>query len=370
MSLFRIVLGVFITIGIGLVSFISCSIILDSCLNRYDDFSDACNKFIGPRGRKMAVLSSTLLMAGASIVYVVVIITCFYDFVNLFLYVADGQPDDFESPPQWNIPIASACFFAMLFALTLVQEMSALMKLNRLGIINVVFQLIFFVVKSFLEPNGIQLNSDTELASSGFVYLSGILMVSFFIHNAIIPIMKANKNQENNKRDLVAGFICVIISYLIVGILPNLAFEKDDIKQNFLEIFDIGDFYAFVARTGVLFQLTTIYPLLLYVVRTQIFVTYLEQPSVTKRQSTITNISLILIGIGIAILGVEIGLILSYVGSLCGLVYIFVLPPVLQIQQQRRHDGMKIRDYLKYGSIITVGFCVFILRILSDFVAF
>eukprot|EP00002_Diphylleia_rotans_P004101 TRINITY_DN12959_c0_g1_i10.p1 TRINITY_DN12959_c0_g1~~TRINITY_DN12959_c0_g1_i10.p1 ORF type:complete len:162 (+),score=18.76 TRINITY_DN12959_c0_g1_i10:136-621(+) len=156
----------------------------------------------------------------------------------------------------------------------------------------------------------------------------------------------------------------------IVGILPNLAFEKDDIKQNFLEIFDIGDFYAFVARTGVLFQLTTIYPLLLYVVRTQIFVTYLEQPSVTKRQSTITNISLILIGIGIAILGVEIGLILSYVGSLCGLVYIFVLPPVLQIQQQRRHDGMKIRDYLKYGSIITVGFCVFILRILSDFVAF
>lgn len=80
-------------------------------------------------------------------------------------------------------------------------------------------------------------------AKSTFFVLSGMLSLSFFIHNIIISIMKNNRNQEHNVnyerfhskqqnvrhfqfqgRDLSIAFGLVTFTYLFLGIVFYISF--------------------------------------------------------------------------------------------------------------------------------------------------
>eukprot|EP00069_Balaena_mysticetus_P017639 bmy_10768T0 len=80
-----------------------------------------------------------------------------------------------------------------------------------------------------------------------FPQLTGVLTLAFFIHNCIITLLKNNKNQENNVRDLS-------IAYML----------------NFLDNFPSSDILSFIARIFLLFQMMTVYPLLGYLARVQL----------------------------------------------------------------------------------------------------
>ncbi|KAK6316425.1 hypothetical protein J4Q44_G00139490 [Coregonus suidteri] len=108
-----------------------------------------------------------------------------------------------------------------------------------------------------------------------FPQLTGVLTLAFFIHNCIITLMKSNKHQENKVRDLSVAYLLVGLTYLYVGVLifaafPSPPLSKDCIEPNFLDNFPSSDVLVFVARTCLLFQMTTVYPLLGYLVRVQV----------------------------------------------------------------------------------------------------
>jgi sodium-coupled neutral amino acid transporter 9 len=64
-----------------------------------------------------------------------------------------------------------------------------------------------------------------DLFGLGFFQLIGMLSLSYFIHNAIVIIMKNNKIKENNKRDLCLGYVAVGTSYLTIGVLGYFGFR-------------------------------------------------------------------------------------------------------------------------------------------------
>jgi hypothetical protein len=47
---------------------------------------------------------------------------------------------------------------------------------------------------------GLRVTDDTLAANSRFYYFSGILTLSFFIHNAILNIMRNQRHPQNNVR--------------------------------------------------------------------------------------------------------------------------------------------------------------------------
>ena len=51
--------------------------------------------------------------------------------------------------------------------------------------------------------------------------LTGTLSLGLFCHSVILPLMKTNRNQENNTRDLFLGYVCVSLTYIIIGIFSN-----------------------------------------------------------------------------------------------------------------------------------------------------
>ncbi|KAH9634264.1 hypothetical protein HF086_011524, partial [Spodoptera exigua] len=107
------------------------------------------------------------------------------------------------------------------------------------GTLSVAYLLIFVIVKGYAW--GINVGSmmtETHAVRNAAV-LSGMLALSFYIHNIIITIMGNNARQENNVdidipiinklfvfqgRDLTIAFLLVTITYTLVGAVFYICF--------------------------------------------------------------------------------------------------------------------------------------------------
>ena len=64
-----------------------------------------------------------------------------------------------------------------------------------------------------------------QLFGSDISKLSGMLPLGFFSHNLVLPIMKNNRYQENNRRDVFLGYLMVCVSYILMGIAGYIGFS-------------------------------------------------------------------------------------------------------------------------------------------------
>ena len=87
-----------------------------------------------------------------------------------------------------------------------------------------------------------------------FNNLAGMMTLGYFVHNVAISIVKDNKVQENNLRDVFVGYFMAFLSYSLVGSLGYLGFSGAVFKisvretQTLLYMFKATDILAFVVR--------------------------------------------------------------------------------------------------------------------------
>ncbi|CAB1424695.1 unnamed protein product [Pleuronectes platessa] len=169
----------------------------------------------------------------------------------------------------------------LLLPLLCFRSASFFARFTFLGTISVVYLIVLVTIKT--SRIGFHLNFHWFDPSEFYVpefrllfpQLTGVLTLAFFIHNCVITLMKSNKNQENNVRDLSVAYLLVGLTYLYVGVLifaafPSPPLSKDCIEANFLDNYPSSDVLVFVARGFLLFQMITVYPLLGYLVRVQL----------------------------------------------------------------------------------------------------
>ncbi|XP_043370708.1 sodium-coupled neutral amino acid transporter 9 isoform X3 [Dermochelys coriacea] len=167
-----------------------------------------------------------------------------------------------------------------------------------------------------------------------FPQLTGVLTLAFFIHNCVITLLKNNKNQENNVRDLSIAYFLVGLTYLYVGLLifaafPSPPLSKECIEQNFLDNFPSNDIMSFVARLFLLFQMITVYPLLGYLARVQLLGHVFGNVYPSIFHVLVLNIAIVGLGVTMAMFYPNIGGIIRYSGATCGLAFVFVYPSLI-----------------------------------------
>ncbi|KAI1905344.1 hypothetical protein AGOR_G00015140 [Albula goreensis] len=193
-----------------------------------------------------------------------------------------------------------------------------------------------------------------------FPQLTGVLTLAFFIHNCIITLMKSNKHQENNVRDLSVAYLLVGLTYLYVGVLifasfPSPPLSKDCIEPNFLDNFPSSDILVFVARACLLFQMTTVYPLLGYLVRVQMMGQIFGKHYPSFFHVFVLNIIIVGAGVLMAKFYPNIGSIIRYSGALCGLALVFVFPSVIHMISLRRAGELRWPSALFHSFLILLG---------------
>uniref|UniRef100_A0A8C8GIY7 Neutral amino acid transporter 9 n=1 Tax=Oncorhynchus tshawytscha TaxID=74940 RepID=A0A8C8GIY7_ONCTS len=302
-------LGIVLLISMGLLTLYCCLRVLKSpksipYIDTSDwEFPDVCKYYFGKFGQWSSLVFSMVSLIGAMVVYWVLMSNFLFN-TGKFIYST-----------------ISVVYLIILVTL----------KAIRLG---------FHLEFHWLETTQFYVPEFRLL----FPQLTGVLTLAFFIHNCIITLMKSNKHQENNVRDLSVAYLLVGLTYLYVGVLifsafPSPPLSKDCIEPNFLDNFPSSDVLVFVARTCLLFQMTTVYPLLGYLVRVQMMSQVFGKHYPSFFHVFTLNIFIVGTGVCMAKYYPNIGSIIRYSGATCGLALVFVFPSLVHmISQKRRGD--------------------------------
>ncbi|XP_031821008.1 sodium-coupled neutral amino acid transporter 9 isoform X3 [Sarcophilus harrisii] len=369
------------------------------------EFPDVCKYYFGSFGHWSGLLFSMVSLIGAMIVYWVLMsnflfntgrfIFNFVHHVNITEDVLstngtnpvicpeaerDSQPSnytfevflanntDFQQFEKWwnksrTVPLY---LVGLLLPLLNFKSPSFFAKFNILGTISVIYLIFFVTLKTF--QLGFHLEFHWFTSTEYFVpeirlhfpQLTGVLTLAFFIHNCVITLLKNNKNQKNNVRDLSIAYLLVMLTYLYVGILvfasfPSPPLSKECIEQNFLDNFPSSDILSFIGRMFLLFQMMTVYPLLGYLARVQLlgYVFGNVYPSIFH----VVVLNLIIVGAGVtmACFYPNIGGIIRYSGATCGLAFVFIYPSLIYIISLYNEERLTWPRLLFHSFIIILG---------------
>lgn len=261
--------------------------------------------------------------------------------------------------PVWDLYKTVPLFLGLLiFPFLNFSSPTFFTKFNSLGTMSVMYLIIFVLIKS--ASWGFNMTeSDWEVSwilRPSFPALSGMLAMSFFIHNIIVTIMQNNRDQSKNGRDLSIAYLLVTLTYIIVGVVFYVCFplSKACIEDNMLNNFQKWSGLTVGARIVLLFQLLTVYPLLAYMLRVQL----LASIGKTSSMGCVIVVNLILISICIlfAVFVPYIGTIIRYTGALSGFIYVFTLPSLLYLTMLKKQDSLSIFSVIVHTTIPIVGF--------------
>ncbi|XP_063067378.1 neutral amino acid transporter 9 [Engraulis encrasicolus] len=405
-------LGIIIIIAMGFLTLYCCLRVLKSTkaipyVDTSDwEFPDVCRYYFGAFGKWSSLIFSLVSLVGAMVVYWVLMSNFLFNagkFIFNYVHHLNMTDTDFgtngservicpfpDTDHGSNLSVAVTVtgsgnstaevfdhwwsktntipfyLILLLFPLLNFKSASFFARFTFLGTASVIYLIVLVTVKSFRL--GFHLEFHWFEPSKSFVpefrllfpQLTGILTLAFFIHNCIITLMKSNKHQEKNVRDLSVAYLLVGLTYLYVGVLifasfPSPELSKECIEANFLDNFPSSDVWVFVARTFLLFQMTTVYPLLGYLVRVQVMSQIFGSNYPGFFHVFVLNCFIVGAGVTMAKFYPNIGSIIRYSGATCGLALVFVFPSMIHMIGLKRRGELRWYSVLAHGLIILLG---------------
>uniref|UniRef100_A0A3P8WVA6 Neutral amino acid transporter 9 n=1 Tax=Cynoglossus semilaevis TaxID=244447 RepID=A0A3P8WVA6_CYNSE len=410
-------LGILIIVFLGLLMLYCCYVVLKSpkaipYVDTSDwEFPDVCRYYFGKFGQWSSLVFSMVSLIGAMVVYWVLMsnflyntgqfiynyahnvntsdleygtngsekVICPYPNIEpggngsitmspLFISSVGNETLDSTSFGHWwsktnTIPLY---LIVLLLPLLCFRSASFFARFTFLGTISVIYLIVLVTIKSVRL--GFHLEFHWFDTSTFFVpelrllfpQLTGVLTLAFFIHNCIITLMKSNKNQENNVRDLSVAYLLVGLTYLYVGVLifasfPSPPLLKDCIEPNFLDNYPSNDVMVFVARTFLLFQMITVYPLLGYLVRVQIMGQVFGNNYPSFFHILALNIVIVGAGVLMAKFYPNIGSIIRFSGATCGLALVFIFPALVHMISKKRQGTLSWPSAVFHSFLILLG---------------
>jgi sodium-coupled neutral amino acid transporter 9 len=381
------------------------------------DFSEVCVLTLGKWSQILALIASVLILVGATVAYHIFMKDCLSSVITgigkLKSYNAKFPWQKGGPPWYWNDIVASIAIIIVVFPLSLFKDLTFLGKINSFGVFFVLgllafviysctrglidpywtlpptpanitaiaSQLIFTEIVSNLDDVTLELSEFTDIIFSNgtnpkpalvnhlqlfsleFSHLLAILSLSFFIHNVIVSILKNQRSLSHTGRDSGIAFILAGLCYLIPGVLGSVAFRfVPEVEQNFLNQFANSDIPANVARSAVLLQLMGIFPLLLYVIRVQLFGFLMNKQYPGFILVFFMNLVICVITTAFASFYPQVGTVLRYVGAICGLVYLFILPIGVHLSVLKKTKQLTWYSFLFHSILVLFGVSILVLQ--------
>jgi len=163
-------------------------------------------------------------------------------------------------------------------------SIAALAKLNSVGVFCFIFLLIFSYISAAVAGVDHKAFESASLAKpANCQAVFGIFSLAFFVHNCVLTIMRAAAYPQKNQRNLKLAYVLVWFCYASMGLAANLCPPNGNLdalsdpnqgKSSFLSIKgqpkELSSLLI-ISRVAVVLQSITVYPVLLYIIRAQVF---------------------------------------------------------------------------------------------------
>lgn len=380
-----LLLGLVMTVVIGGISSYTALLVVEQAeASKTQEYSGLARYYLGFPMQITSWVMGILVITGAVIVYHILMQESLYSIV-LSIAVAAGNG---HAPSVWTHygRIISAAVVWLLWPLANMQDLQVLVKFNSVGFLFLVYTVTFILVNGFiglgfgdyevlshLKSGESEFNVDTGnmqvvlFARETFVPLAGTLMLSTFIHNAIQPICK-NAPKETRSYDVFYGYLIASVLYMLIGVLGYFGFAALKpgkgvnlaLQSNFLDMFGSTftkglDIYAFTARLSLFFQLVTVFPILLMIIRTQFFGYLMQTTWPGQMYVAALNFGIMALSFALAAMNMDVGTVVRITGALGGLVLIYLVPLGSDLVKTAR-DGDGTVPWSKW--LINIGLIV------------
>ena len=125
--------------------------------------------------------------------------------------------------------------------------------------------------------------------------------------------------------------------------------------QNFLNNFHVDNHLIVAARILLLFQLLTVFPLIMFILRSSVFMLISKNEHASYKKIYMINLIFCAVCICFAIEVPSIGNIIRYSGALCGAVVLFVLPSLVFLADAKREDRLTVWNVSLHVFIMALG---------------
>eukprot|EP00298_Acanthocystis_sp_HF-20_P014303 c20716_g1_i1.p1 GENE.c20716_g1_i1~~c20716_g1_i1.p1 ORF type:complete len:587 (+),score=151.13 c20716_g1_i1:35-1762(+) len=362
------------------VSMYTCSVLVSR--GKYEnsmDFPSVCTNYLGIFPTRIFQIASIALKCGSAI-------------ANHY-FISTSVKAVFGNNERIQIHIATIFSAVAVFILSMIKNPRLLIRFNSFGVISVLLTIFFVIFES--SPIGDLkeiLNSTSPVISDyipknftlkSIAPLSGILGMSFNVHNSVLSILANNANPQSHQLFVVIAFTIAFICYFLIGLIPNLYVISADLRtfQNFLMAFPDGHIFACVVRGVIVIQLVAVYPLWLYSIRAELFGSIFGLQDIYPNAGIVLLLNIgIIITTTLVVIAIDgIGDIARWIGAFCGLFLIFLIPMITEVCARYQNLGeiliafeqtRTLKSYFQCFNIssvliVTIGIFIAILQFLN-----
>ena len=372
-----IIPGIILCLIYGFLCFYTCKIYVDFGVKE-PDFSTTIEKYFskmfGPKIAKIAkniqVLFCILVTGGGFLIYFLIMSQNLYSLACLLLNKIGLDIDAKDLTPEFSrfsFIYLGIVLALILFPLTIKKDLSFLIKLSSFGVYFVSILILYMIYTGISSIINTEFHFDYIKNKNGsdvrylsyfgedIGLLSGALSLGYFCHTSILPTLKNNKNQNNNIRDLILGYIFSGITFALTGIIGYIGFsgKKFDVtfQKNWFLFFEYDDYYILFFRLLNVFQLGVVFPILVYVVRFQIFNFFYGNDYPSKKLILIYGISSLILCLIIIYFCYDIlSELIGVIGATTSLILIYTFPPIIKILSyimKKRNVYLEIEKFNK-----------------------
>lgn len=321
----------------------TCDLLLLHVQEGEEDLPALIARLLGPIYSKVYCISSGLLLCLVVIIYYLLLTNMSYLIISFIVDRID--PSAYVSPKtfsfekfsyQWGSVVAMviAAFLANL------RKIAFIVKLGHYGVICLYIYTIFIIyiaIDNIANGPFEAHKAEIEYVTSDIANLAGTFALSFMIHNAIIPIVKQNKHQEKNSRDVRLAFILTSIIYCIIGFFGSLAIvgkstPDGSTASTVMDYFAKDDVLPFLIDIIFASHLLTSFPIVNYLARTQILQLWFNYESIPLKYSYIFNFLMVGVCLIFGIFNVSPGIVIAIDGAVVGFFIIYVIPVKLHLK--------------------------------------
>ena len=353
-----IIPALFLSIIYGLICFYTCKVYVDFG-DKEPDFSITIEKYfkkkfgekIAKLGKAIQIIFSILITLGGTLIYFLIINQNLYPVVCLILNKLGLNIDSKDLTPEFSrfsLVYLGIILCIIMFPLTIKKDIGFLIKLSSFGIYFISILIIFVIYTGISSLINTDFSFDyiinkpntnerhLKLFGENPIKFAGALSLGYFCHNTVLPVLQNNKKQENNTRDLFLGYCLVCLTFSSCGILGYIGFsgkEFDvDFKDNWFMFFDYDDYYILFFRLLNVIQLITVFPILVYVIRYQIFIFIYDNEYPSRMKVIIYGISTLFLCLVVLYFFYNfLADFLRIVGASTSLILIYTFPPIIKI---------------------------------------
>ena len=344
-----------------LIAVVICCISLRTCQLTHlhaklteNEYFSTVKRIMGKSWMRLYSISSIIILCFASMIYFLSLADITYSSLKLFFNKVDWPSEnkiDFSTFSYQYIGIMLMVLIGWLF---FIPKLGKILDLTEKGIYSIIIEALFTIylgIRAIVQGEAkivFHTNSIEEeiglFTSQSLTYTIGVFAMAFTVHNCIVEIIRKNKKQSNNARDVRYAYLITLFTYIItgtsgaLGLYPKISSEPNTILNN--ELYNNNETLTFifllVTQIMTAFQLITVLPVINNVVRNQFFFLVFGEGKNPPKFAFITfNIIFILSLLVVQIFNISPSAVMSYGGALIGFVIIYLLPVTIHLKSIR-----------------------------------